>query len=84
MHHWHRPTPWPKPWPFWNRTFGPSTAGVTNELVMQVLVTQWVLKVGWEALLTPVTYAVVGFLKRREGFDVYDERTEFTPFGIGA
>ena len=55
-------------------------AGWTNELVMQVLVTQWVLKIGWEALLTPVTYAVVGFLKRREGVDVYDEQTDFTPF----
>jgi uncharacterized integral membrane protein (TIGR00697 family) len=55
-------------------------AGWTNELVMQVLITQWVLKVGWEALLTPVTYAVVGFLKRREGVDVYDEHTDFTPF----
>jgi uncharacterized integral membrane protein (TIGR00697 family) len=55
-------------------------AGWTNELVMQVLVTQWVLKVGWEVLLTPVTYAAVGFLKRREGVDVFDEQTDFTPF----
>jgi queuosine precursor transporter len=55
-------------------------AGWTNELVIQVLITQWVLKVGWEALLTPVTYTVVGFLKRREGVDVYDEHTDFTPF----
>ena len=45
-----------------------------------VLATQWVLKVGWEAVLTPVTYAVVGWLKRREGIDVYDEGTDFTPF----
>jgi uncharacterized integral membrane protein (TIGR00697 family) len=45
-----------------------------------VLLTQWALKVGWEALLTPVTYAVVGWLKRREGIDVYDEETNFTPF----
>src|SRR5919107_1442426 len=59
-------------------------AGWTNELVLKVLVTQWVLKVAWEALLTPVTYVVVGWLKRREGFDVYDERTHFTPFGVGA
>ena len=57
-------------------------AGWTNELVLQVLVTQWVLKVAWEALLTPITYAVVGFLKRREGFDVYDEKTDFTPFRV--
>ena len=57
-------------------------AGWTNELVLKVLVTQWVLKVAWEALLTPFTYAVVGFLKRREGVDVYDEKTEFNPFGV--
>jgi queuosine precursor transporter len=55
-------------------------AGWTNELVLQVLVTQWALKVGWEALLTPVTYVVVGWLKRREGVDVYDRATDFTPF----
>ena len=44
--------------------------------------TQWALKVAWEALLTPVTYAVVGFLKRREGVDVYDDGTDFTPFSM--
>ena len=54
--------------------------GWTNDLVITVLFTQWALKVGWEALLTPVTYAVVGFLKRREGVDVYDRDTNFTPF----
>jgi len=54
--------------------------GWTNDLVLKVLVTQWVLKVSWEVILTPVTYAVVGFLKRREGVDVYDEGTDFTPF----
>ncbi len=45
-----------------------------------VMLSQFVLKVGWEALLTPLTYAVIGFLKRREGIDVYDNRTDFTPF----
>ena len=45
-----------------------------------VALTQFVLKVSWEALLTPVTYAVVGFLKRREGLDVFDEGTDFSPF----
>jgi queuosine precursor transporter len=54
--------------------------GWTNDLVIKVLITQWVLKVSWEALLTPATYAVVGFLKGREGVDVYDERTDFSPF----
>jgi queuosine precursor transporter len=54
--------------------------GWTPALVLKVLVTQWVLKVSWEVLLTPVTYMVVGALKRREGVDVYDETTDFTPF----
>jgi uncharacterized integral membrane protein (TIGR00697 family) len=51
-----------------------------THVVIVVLFTQWALKVGWEALLTPVTYAVVGWLKRREGVDVYDEATDFSPF----
>ena len=44
------------------------------------MLTQWVHKVSWEFIVTPVTYAIVGFLKRKEGVDVYDERTDFTPF----
>lgn len=50
--------------------------------VVTVLATNYVLKVLWEALLTPVTYRVVGFLKRVEGVDVYDKETAFTPFSI--
>ena len=41
---------------------------------------QFVLTVSWEVLLTPVTYAVVRWLKRKEGVDVYDVGTDFTPF----
>ena len=48
--------------------------------VIAVMITNWALKVGWEVVLTPVTYAVVGFLKRREGVDVFDEDTDFSPF----
>lgn len=55
-------------------------AGWTTGLVVQVLFTQWALKVGWEVLLTPVTYAVVGRLKQAEGVDVFDHATDFTPF----
>jgi uncharacterized PurR-regulated membrane protein YhhQ (DUF165 family) len=82
----------------WTRTIGSTVAGqgvdslffyplafagvLDGETLLKVMLTQWLLKVAWEALLTPVTYAVVGFLKRREGFDVYDEKTEFTPFSI--
>lgn len=52
----------------------------TNELVIKVMIANWLLKVAWEALLTPVTYIVVGWLKRREGLDVFDAHTGFTPF----
>ncbi|WP_370638822.1 queuosine precursor transporter [Croceicoccus sp. Ery5] len=55
-------------------------AGWTGELVFWVALTQWVLKTGWEVVLTPVTYAVVGWLKRREGVDVFDTDTDFSPF----
>jgi uncharacterized integral membrane protein (TIGR00697 family) len=46
----------------------------------EVMISQFVLKVSWEVLLTPVTYAVVGWLKRKEAMDVYDVGTNFTPF----
>jgi uncharacterized integral membrane protein (TIGR00697 family) len=54
--------------------------GWTTALVIKVLFTQWFLKVSWEVILTPVTYAVVGFLKNTEGVDVFDSHTNFTPF----
>jgi uncharacterized integral membrane protein (TIGR00697 family) len=51
-----------------------------NEAVIMVMITNWGLKVLWEVVLTPVTYAVVGWLKRKEGVDLFDEGTNFTPF----
>ena len=50
------------------------------EAMLMVMASQFILKVSWEVLLTPVTYAAVGFLKRREGVDVFDTDTDFTPF----
>ena len=57
-------------------------AGWPVATLWQVMLTQFVLKVSWEVLLTPLTYAVVGWLKRKEGLDVYDERTDLTPFAL--
>jgi len=48
--------------------------------VIAVAVTNWALKVSWEVILTPLTYAVVGFLKKAEGLEVFDKGTNFTPF----
>ncbi|MCQ4062468.1 VUT family protein, partial [Klebsiella pneumoniae] len=39
----------------------------STDQVLLVMVTNWGMKVAWEAVLTPVTYVVVGALKRREG-----------------
>ncbi|WP_165321494.1 queuosine precursor transporter [Rhizorhabdus phycosphaerae] len=54
--------------------------GWSPSLVIKVLATQLVLKVSWEVLLTPLTYVVVNFLKTREGVDLFDTHTDFTPF----
>ncbi len=45
-------------------------------------VTQWLFKSAYEAAATPLTYAVVGFLKRREGCDVFDRDLRFNPLAI--
>jgi len=54
--------------------------GWSTEAVITLAITQWVIKTSWEVLLTPVTYVVVGFLKRREGVEVFDTGTNFSPF----
>lgn len=51
-----------------------------NALLWTVFVSNYIFKVGIEVLLTPATYALVGFLKRSEGEDVYDRQTNFNPF----
>jgi uncharacterized integral membrane protein (TIGR00697 family) len=50
--------------------------------LVQVTLTQYLLKSGWEVLMTPVTYRVVAFLKRVEHEDYYDRDTDFTPFSL--
>ena len=80
----------------WSRTIGSTVVGQGVDslifyplafwgiwepaVVFTVMATNWLLKVLWEVVLTPVTYLVVGWLKRREGIDIYDEDTDFTPF----
>ncbi len=82
----------------WMRTIGSTVAGEAadsiifypiafygfwpNDLLITVMVTNYVLKVSWEVIATPVTYKVVGFLKRKEHEDYYDKNTNFTPFSI--
>ena len=47
-----------------------------------VTLTQYVFKVLWEVAATPLTYWIVGFLKRTEHEDYYDRHTNFTPFSL--
>lgn len=54
----------------------------SNDLLLEVMVSNYLIKVGWEALITPLTYKAVSFLKRAEREDYYDRDTDFTPFSI--
>ncbi|MBV7266441.1 queuosine precursor transporter [Erythrobacter ani] len=87
---------WTKGKALWTRTIGSTVVGQgvdslifypiafygiwTTEAVVTVMVTNWLLKVLWEAALTPVTYAVVNRLKKAEGIDLFDTDTDFSPF----
>ena len=82
----------------WTRTIGSTIAGEAvdslifypvafygfwpNDLLIKVMITNYVLKVSWEVIATPLTYKVVNFLKRKEHEDYYDRNTNFTPFSI--
>ncbi len=87
---------WTRGEKLWTRTIGSTVVGQgvdsllfypiaflgvweTSDVVL-VMVTNWALKVGWEAVLTPVTYRVVGFLKKHEGVEIFDTDTDFSPF----
>jgi uncharacterized integral membrane protein (TIGR00697 family) len=53
-----------------------------GQTLLKVIAFNWAMKITVEVVFTPVTYAVVGFLKRREGVDTYDRDTHFTPFSL--
>ena len=82
----------------WVRTIGSTLAGqlldsaifitiafagiMPVEVLLGAIVTQWLVKSAYEALATPLTYAVVGFLKRADDVDVYDRDIHFRPFTV--
>lgn len=51
-------------------------------LFLTLTLTNYLFKVGVEALMTPVTYGVVAALKRAEHEDYYDRETNFNPFAV--
>jgi uncharacterized integral membrane protein (TIGR00697 family) len=53
-------------------------------LFWSIFWSNYVFKVGVEVLFTPITYGIVGFLKRAEHEDYYDRNTDFNPFTFDA
>jgi len=82
----------------WSRTIGSTIVGEavdslifyptaflgsqSLDLVLGVLWGNYLLKVAWEIVMTPLTYRIVGFLKRAEQEDYFDRDTDFTPFSL--
>jgi len=56
--------------------------GVAGVPLFNTISTNWALKSAYEIIATPITYLVVGYLKRAEGVDVYDRDTRFVPIEL--
>jgi hypothetical protein len=83
----------------WSRTIGSTVIGegldslifvsiafwgiIPAAAIVSSIVTQWLFKVAYEVLATPLTYVVVNFLKRQEGIDIFDRETSFNPLALG-
>ena len=58
----------------------PKTHEQPVKVIAKLILSGYLFKVVYEALATPLTYAIVNFLKRREGVDTFDRSTDFNPF----
>ncbi|MCB0208035.1 MAG: queuosine precursor transporter [Anaerolineae bacterium] len=54
------------------------------EIVSSLIIANYIFKVAIEILFTPITYAIVGFLKKSEQEDYYDRETDFNPFSLAS
>ena len=57
---------------------------IPDDKLLLVMLAQFIAKVSVEVVFTPVTYKVVGWLKRAESEDYYDRKTDFNPFSLKA
>lgn len=55
---------------------------VPGAVLVNIVLTAWLLKVLYEIVATPFTYAIVNYLKRQEGVDVYDRDTNLNPLAL--
>jgi len=83
----------------WTRTIGSTLVGQALDTLVvltvafvgvlplavlgTMILSHWLLKTAYEVIATPFTYAIVGYLKRKEGIDVYDYETDFNPLRVG-
>jgi queuosine precursor transporter len=82
----------------WSRTIGSTLVGegldslvfisiafigtIPPSTMISTIITQWLMKSGYEIIITPFTYVAVNFLKRKEGVDIFDRDTRFNPLRI--
>jgi queuosine precursor transporter len=82
----------------WSRTIGSTIIGegidtilfctiafigiLPMDLLFAVIISNYFFKVGVEIILTPLTYKIINYLKRKEQIDYFDKNTEFNPFKI--
>jgi uncharacterized integral membrane protein (TIGR00697 family) len=83
----------------WTRTIGSTLVGQGVDTLVVLIIAfvgvlplsvlgimilgHWLVKSAYEVIATPLTYVVVGYLKRKEGVDVYDYETDFNPLRFG-
>lgn len=84
----------------WTRTIGSTLVGqgvdsaifitgaflgiLPASVLFRTILSQWAFKTAYEIVATPLTYAVVSFLKRRERQDPFDIGTDFNPFRLAS
>jgi len=89
---------WTKGKHLWTRTIGSTLIGegantilfyvialsgvIPTSLLIASILSGWFLKVLVEVIMTPITYKVVAKLKKVEGEDYYDTKTNFNPLII--
>lgn len=82
----------------WTRTVGSTVTGQAVDtivvivvafagtqptgMILRMVLSSYLIKVGVEVVATPLTYLVVSRLKRAEGVDAFDNRTNFNPFAL--
>ncbi len=82
----------------WSRTISSTIVGQGLDTVVFILIAfagtpvfavimilhHWLAKIAIEVAATPLTYGIVGYLKKKEGIDTYDKGTNFNPFLLRA